>query len=176
MASVEQLHVFNGAEPGKTYLLLISPEKIPHLVLVSDQKYYSLTHKKSVIGEPFETYFRFLKRSGRKMIFLELDKMDKDPKTVFSAFNQANTFSVTCLNPVKECLSPQSEAQFVYELVPELYALNLIKKAYQLNMDFELDKNGDFELVEYSREAIFSYIQELNEKYAGGEQNILKDT
>lgn len=55
------------------YLVLISPESIPHLLLVIKDTYYSLTHKKSVIGGPFQPYLKSLQRKKHQLLFFQLN-------------------------------------------------------------------------------------------------------
>ena len=165
MAVIKKMKQLDKLDLSATYLLLISPENIPHLAIVSEGKYYSLTHKKSFIAEPFGPYFNFLKRANRKMIFIEFSDPIVNPEEIFGRYQKADMDSTTCLLPVKDCLLPGSAAGFVYELVPELYAANKIKQAFHVNMEYDLTDLGDFNLSIYPKEAIFSYIESLNEKY-----------
>ena len=72
MAEVKNIAKFDRIDSKSTYLVLISPEKIPHLIIVQQNKYYSLTYKKSVIAEDFDSYLKFLKKSGKKVLLLEI--------------------------------------------------------------------------------------------------------
>lgn len=166
MAKINDLKELDVLDMSATYLLLISPEYIPHLALVKDGKYFSLTHKKAFVNDPFEPYFNFLKRSNRKMIFIELEENVADPSFVFGNYEKATVGATTCLMPIKDCVLPESNAGFIFELVPELYLNKKIRATYHLNMENDLTDLGDFNLSEYSKEAIFSYIESLNEKYA----------
>lgn len=159
---LQKLDVFN---PSSTYLLLISPEKIPHLALVYKGDYYSLTHKKAIVGEAFQPYFNFLKRANRKMVFIEIMDAINDPQTVFKSYSKADRDKTTCLFPIKDCLLPESKADFVYELIPYLYLAGKIKSAFHVNLQDNLTDLGDFNLSVYPKNAIFSYIESLNEKY-----------
>ena len=83
MFKVKSVQAMSDLKPKATYLLLISPEQIPHLVVVSEGRYYSLTNRKSVFDADFESYYTFLKRSKRKVLFLELDVDTTDLKSHF---------------------------------------------------------------------------------------------
>lgn len=149
-----------------TYLLLISPDQIPHLAIVHQGNYYSLTHKKAIVHEPFKPYYSFLKRSGRKMLFLKLNGEQDNFEAIFSKHTRAAAQENTCLIPVKESLLPSSKAEFVYQLIPELQAEEMIVAIYHLNMENDLMANNGFIMTEYSKNAIFDYIDSLNEKHA----------
>ncbi len=153
-----------GIDVRKSYLLLINPDQIPHLVLVIQNKYFALTYKESVLQRDFSLYFDSLKRAGKKLIFLELAKIEKNPKDVFEKYSEAG--KVSCFQPIKEILIPESPSNFIFELVPELYKQGLIKKSYHLNLGAYLDDLGDFKMSIYSKAAIYSYIESLKEKHA----------
>lgn len=148
-----------------TYLLLIGPHKIPHLALVSRGNYFSLTHKKVVINEPFEPYFQYLKRLAKPLLFVELTHSPANLAQLFGAYTSADTEKITCFFPVRDALLPHSAAAYIFELIPELEKEKLIHEFYQLNMSEMLDKDGAFTLSVYSKQAIFSYIEALNNKY-----------
>lgn len=166
MAKVKDVKQLAELNDSATYLLLISPEKIPHLAVICHGKYFSLTHKKVVMNEPFEPYFRYLKKSGRKMLFIELNLDLIDFEAYFSRYTRAGLEADTCLVPIKESVLPFSKAQFVFELIPDLYNADKIKNAFHLNLAADLTDLGDFNLSIYPKEAIFSYIESLNQKYA----------
>jgi len=163
---IKAIEKWDEVNPESTYLMLISPQDIPHLVLVSKNLYYSLTHKKAVVDEPLKPYLKFLQRSGKPVLIVELRVEPLGLSTVFGRYQKANSDEITCLFPIREAILPDSKANFVYELIPELVDQNLINAFYQLNMDDMLNEFNDFELSTYSKEAIFSYIESLNEKYA----------
>lgn len=163
---IRGIEKWDEVNPESTYLMLISPQDIPHLVLVSQNAYYSLTHKKSLFDEPVQPYLKFLQRSEKPVLIVELRVKPLGLSTIFGRYQQANTDEITCLLPIREAILPDSKANFVYELIPELVDQNLINAYYQLNMDDLLNQSNDFELSTYSKEAIFSYIKSLNEKYA----------
>ncbi len=166
MPIIKEIEPLESINDERTYLLLISPERIPHLGVVSQGKYYSLTHKKSIVGEVFQPYFNFLKRSDRKMIFIELKNCSLTPADTFGRFEKAKENGDTCLYPVRDFVLSESSASFVYELIPELYLHGKIEASFHVNMEDDIEIDKDFKLSIYSKEAIFSYIESLNEKYA----------
>jgi len=166
MTRIKNVIDWNGIQSNSTYLLLISPEKIPHLALVSKGGYFSLTHKKSIISEPFEPYLAFLERSLKRMLFVELTINPEELEDIFKQYQQVNTENITCLFPIRQAILPESKAEFVYDLIPELEENGLVKAIYHINMRDLLSENRDFELSAYSKTAIFAYIESLNHKYA----------
>ncbi len=166
MALLKALTSFKKYSSQGTYIVVTSPHKIPHIALVSEGKYYSLTHKKSIIGEAFAPYLTAMKRAKKPLIFIKIKQLTYDPKKTFSQFLKAAPNGTTCLVPVKNTLFNQSEAEFLYALVPELYEADQILTVFHLNMDDYLDENGNFELNEYSKQDIYDYIESLNRKYA----------
>ena len=148
----------------QAYLVLINPDKIPHLVLVDQNKYFALTYKESIIGKDFEVYFESLKRAKKKVLFVELNLSLKVAREVFQKYDVAGENS--CFVPIKEVLLPTSQASFIFQLIPELYEQNLISKAHHLNLQPDLDDLGDFKMTTYSKDDIYSYIQSLKERNA----------
>jgi hypothetical protein len=166
MTRLSNVLPFPGAERNKAYLLLISPESIPHLCLIHGGLYYSLTYKECENAKDFATHLQFLVRAKRKMLFLELDQLAENPWNVFKKYEKLAGSGLTCLHPVKETIAPLSKAEFVFELVQDLQAANRITQVYHMNMEPDFRDQDYFTLREYSKEAIFAYIQALNEKHA----------
>lgn len=148
------------------YLVLISPESIPHLLLVTKDTYYSLTHKKSVIGGAFQPYLKSLQRKKHQLLFFQLNADLMEIDYIFKKYQKVNSTSITCLNPIKEVLLPASRANFIFELIPELMQQNRITAVYQSNMSNDPENPIDFELSVYTKQEIYSYIDSLNKKYA----------
>ena len=157
---------FPGAEKSKTYLLLVSPESIPHLCLVHGGLYYSLTYKECESAKDFAPYLQFLVRAKRKLLFVEIDQVAQNPWAVFKKYDKLAGSGLTCLQPIKETIFQKSEANFVFELIQELQTANRIRQVYHMNMEPDFKNQDFFNLREYSKEAIFTYIQTLNEKHA----------
>lgn len=166
MTKLTNILPFTGAEKGKTYILLISPESIPHLCLIHDGLYYSLTFKECQIALDYVNYLQFLIRAKRKMLYIEIDKIENNPWTIFKKYEKLAGTGLTCIQPIKETILENSKSEFIFELVNELKALDKIKQVYHMNMEMDfLDKN-EFNLREYSKDSIFTYIQALNEKHS----------
>lgn len=166
MTTLSNVIPFPGAERNKTYLLLISPESIPHLCLIHGGLYYSLTYKECESSKDFAPYLHSLVRAKRKMLFIEVDKIDQNPWVTFKKYEKLAGSSLTCLQPIKETLFEKSAANFVFELIQELQRENRVTQVYHMNMESEFKDGNSFSLREYSKEAIFTYIEALNERHA----------
>lgn len=165
MIKVKNVRALQGLNPNKSYLVLINPERIPHLVAVVNNKYFSLTNRKSVIGEDFDAYFNFLKRSNKKVLFIELNDTSGNIDEAFKQYSKVDSKHTTCLEPIKKWLQVDENVDFVFNLIPLLQGENRISAVWHFNMEEELDKLGDFKLSQYSKEDIYSYIDKLNKKY-----------
>lgn len=165
MTKLSNVVPFPGADKNKTYLLLISPESIPHLCIIHNGLYYSLTYKECENAKDFNQYLQFLLRAKRKMLFVEIDRIAENPWAIFKKYEKLAGSGLTCLQPVKETIFENSKAEFVFELIQELQNAERITQVYHMNMEPDFKDQDSFNLREYSKESIFTYIQALNEKH-----------
>lgn len=161
MAEVRHIRPLHQFDQRATYLLLIQPQKIPHLVYIQEGKYYALTYKERLIGRDFRPYLHRLLRLGKALLFLELTVRSTRLAAVFEQYSTVDTAAISCFVPIKQIVLPQSTAQMVFELVPELYENKLIRNSWHVNLSPHLNEDGHFALSTYSREALFSYIASL---------------
>ena len=168
MTRLTNIKPFPGVNKNATYLVLISPESIPHLCLLHGGLYYSLTYKECEIGKDFSVYLHFLIRARRKMLFVEVGEVQEYPWSVFKKYQKLADTNLTCIVPIKETLFQKSSSEFVFQLVQELMDAGKIKDVFHLNMEQDFKENNEFKLREYTKEAIYSYIQALNKKHAKG--------
>lgn len=150
------------------YLLLIEPQHIPHLVFLQDGRYYSLTYKGVELGFSLAPYLERLIRLNKKIIFLEVERSEESPFQVFSDYVTAGDNEQTCFYPVKQLLLPNSKAEMIFELIPELYVDGKIKDAMHHGLSEFVDNQGNFELSEYTKSDVLAHIANLKEKYAEG--------
>ncbi|MBK9591605.1 MAG: hypothetical protein IPO32_08865 [Crocinitomicaceae bacterium] len=66
---------------------------------------------------------------------------------------------------MKETILENSKAEFVFELIQELQNAERITQVYQMNMEPDFKDQNSFNLREYTKDSIFTYIQALNEKH-----------
>ena len=133
-----------------------------------------MTTKESVIGNDFTGYLKQLLRLKKKLIFLELETNPQDVNEVFEHYITVDTKQITCFAPIKNILLPDSEAEMIYQLIPEMYENHLIKASYHVGLIDDLDNLGDFKLSEYSKDMIFSYIQPFKESDAERKKSMFK--
>lgn len=171
MTTLSNILPFPGADKTRTYLLLISPESIPHICLVQGGLYYSLTYRECENARDFLPYLQMLLKARRKMIFVEIDRSLENPWVVFKQYEKLVGTELTCLEPVKHTLVENSQANYVFELIRELQEAGRITQVYHMNMEPDLGENNNFTLRVYGKEAIFAYIQALNEKHAKRQKN-----
>jgi hypothetical protein len=157
---------FSGFDASKNYLVLVSAEKIPHLVLVSKNLYYSLTYKEAELGKDAVHYLDLFERLNKTLLVFELNAEISDVKQTFSTCISADTNNTTCFVPVKRLLAPDSQAEMIFQLIPELLKNKRINNCYHLRLENYLTDTGGFELRTYTKEMIFLYIQQLKDKDA----------
>ncbi|MEX1001872.1 MAG: hypothetical protein WDZ35_07145 [Crocinitomicaceae bacterium] len=168
MAKLLNVNQFTGYQKETTYLVLINPERIPHLVFLQNGRFYSLTYLGTDLNRDFLPYFKRLQKGKNKMIFIALRHEASEQLTsdIFKRYKSAGDNQFTCFSPVKDILLPNSRAEMIFELIPDLYENQKIVSVSQIGLDESVDKQGDFELSEYNKEDIFSYIQALKTKHA----------
>ncbi len=166
MYRLENINALNWINPAGSYLVLISPEAIPHLAILHKGRYFSLTHKKAHVNEDFKPYFDFLKRTGRSVLFVRLNHEMHEIQAAFEQYEKAVVGKTTCLHPIRDLLAPRSHAAYIFELLPELESKGMVAETQHINMDDLLDQKGGFELNTYDKDSIFAYIETLNEKHA----------
>ena len=162
---INTIFPFNDYELKGTYLVLISPDKIPHLILVHQKKYYSLTYKKSVIAEDFLPYLNVLIKKKYPLLLVELKQNDFNIEEEFRKYQHVDTQNITCLKPIKNAILQNSEADFVFELIPELERQMMVLNYAQINLNGFLNADGSFTLKKYSKSDIFKHIESLNLKH-----------
>lgn len=156
---------FHDLDEGN-YLMLVNPHKIPHLVFIKDGRYYSLTYKGVELGFSVAPYFERLIRTRKPMLIMELDIDYVNPAKVFSQYVEAGHENSTCFYPIKELLLPKSDAQLIFELIPELYDNDMISTVKHFALDEHLSSDRIFELSTYNKADVDAYIEELKQTYA----------
>lgn len=164
----EILNLKNGicdTEKG-SYLLLINPRQIPHLVYLQDGRYYSLTFKGIELGFSFSPFLEKLIRLKKEVIFLEVEKPNQSPFEVFNNYVVAGEQEHTCFYPIKQLLLENSSAQMIFELIPELYMNGMIKSALQIGLNDFIQEGDNFKMNTYSKADILNHISDLKKRYA----------
>ena len=146
------------------HILVIHPDQIPpHIAVLHEKKYFDITHNQCRCEKDLNFYLPILKH--KKTLIFTLNKSIPVHLTRkhFSKYTQIPE-GETCLLPIKEILSDAlptdfSSVQYIFELIPQLESLNLIKNVYQTNLHTDR-----FILNTYTQEDIQLYINKLKRK------------
>lgn len=157
-----------------TWIMLYHVNQVPpHLVLIHDGNYYSLSVKGTKIAEPLESLIRNIQTKQHQCLAFSIDLSSSEIqnkssllKKYFEHFEEPEAGVITCLFPIRSALTELlnryfERCEFVFELYKELKKYNLILNAVQINMNDLLDENGGFHLTVYQREDIDACIDRL---------------
>lgn len=144
----------------------------PHIGIITNGKLYDITSVGPNIDLLVSDFYNTILKRKTAIIFVELvppnggdlnqlitDKVKKYWKV---------TSNTSCLNPVKDFLNEvygidTSKARFIFELLPFLTEIKLIKSISQLNLSNKI-ANNNFELTMYTEEDIEKCIEALHRK------------
>jgi len=156
------------------WIVLYHADRIPpHLMLISEGKYYSLSVKGNHLGEPIEPMLRYARSKKHKLVFYQVQLPSEITFTeefllsFFKRYEAPEAGKVTCLFPIREfleALSPKGfvHAAFVFELFALLEKYGFAGPHAHLNMDKELQDQHALKLPIYSRFDIDLCIQNLS--------------
>lgn len=150
------------------FLVLFHVNKIPpHLGLVSDSKYFSLTATESQINVDIDSIWRVIRSKSIETIFIKVDvlPMASQLAVIFGEYKKAVNKEFTCLQPIKDFFEYQcdwnvEDVNFIFDLIHKLKEKSMIVQNYHLNLDRHL-KNGSFELLNYTLDDIYKRIMEI---------------
>ncbi len=153
----------------------------PHIGLIIDGNYYSLTIKGRELNVSTDTYLRNIKQKNIPTLFFQLKKhpifstdyLKEHFILNISKFDKVAVNKATCLSPIKLFFEETyaidiSDINFIYELIPHLESLELIENIYSKNIE-----EKEFELPSYSLDEINEEIKQAN-KEANEIKNNLK--
>ena len=155
------------------FIFIFRASKIPpHIGVITNGMLYDITSVGPNRDLPVADFYNTILKRKTEVLFVELPKpSDVDTKSII---NQKVTdyWKVTndtsCLNPVKDFINEVynidvSEDNFVFELLPSLLGMNLVKGVSQLNLTNKI-VNGVFELTKYTEQDIENCIAALSRK------------
>lgn len=154
---------------GNVFLLLIEPENIPpHLGLIVNGSYYSISVKGVRSGTNAENLINSLIKKSKKALFVQLNNWQPDPNElmkIFSSYSAPDGLKITCLSPILDALEQEMgsevrDCSFVFELIPFLEVRGKVGLTFQLGME-KLIKDGAFSLTKYKLEDIRNCILDL---------------
>ena len=156
-----------------TFIVLLHTDKIPpHLALICNGRYYSLTSDENQVGISLNGIWRAAVSKAIQTLFIEVDSECSETllDELFSKYDHAIPGKLTCLQPLKEYfnehhLLPIHDVDFVFHLINRLEEYNMLGRTFQLNMEEALS-NDSFTLLEYTLDDIYSRIASLQKEPA----------
>ncbi|MCX6295513.1 MAG: hypothetical protein NTX97_05515 [Bacteroidetes bacterium] len=166
---------FNEQVPLKgVFIAVIHATRIPpHIGIIADEKYHSLTIKGQDINTPLKA---IIKNSTLRKIPTLLIKLRSHP--VFSdvylsehfitnvqQFNRVDIGIATCLSPLKLFFEevydiPMKDINYLFELLPLLESKGMIEAVFSLNVD-----ENDYFLPIYTNKEINAGIKQVRNEY-----------
>ena len=172
LSSIEQLN-------RGLWLVLVGINEIPpHIAIVSNGKYYSVSAKKIDCGTSVERFFVVLERKQIPALFVRIQsdnfiaRNEPNPAIIAKNYNDltllANS-SQTCLSPIKKFFTESVSTDFekinyVYELLALAEKKGLITDCISLHLDAESVKN--ITLPKYTMAQIRNRIDQLSTQTA----------
>lgn len=151
-----------------TYLTLLYADQIPpHLGVISQGKYYSLTSHESQVALDVQPIWRTIQAKTIGTLFIGLKGAGSTEllDEIFGQYEKVIPGKLTCLAPLKDYFRLHhkltvDDINFVFHLVKQLKIHNLIQTVYQLNLEEQMDGRS-FTLLEYTIEDIYQRIEAL---------------
>lgn len=165
----ENIFPFDSFKDDSIYLVLFHIDKMPpHLGLVVDSKYYSITIKEVELGLKAENIRKLISRKKIPTLIIEIEDDLKNVKQYYSKYTSLKDESITCLTPIKNYFADQlntdSESiKVIFDLLDQLKTNNKIKSQYHLNL-YDKIENNSFIIRHYSYEELQQYITTLRNK------------
>ena len=101
---------FVDFEVDKTYLVLFNVDKIPpHLGIIKNKKYYSITIKETEIGLNEKAIINLIARKKIPTIIIAINDRLNNIEAYYSKYSNRVKESISCLKPIKEYFAEQNE-------------------------------------------------------------------
>ena len=154
------------------YLIILNAMDVPpHLALSINGKLFSLSVKGPSVNGNLEHLLKLIRQRFIETIFIKLSvpaifsiqQLRDEVKKHMLAYPRVDVGIATCLDPIKNFCSTVYEAEtthvnFVFDLLPQLYQLQIISSCYHLNLDKYLKENS-FYLQKYTMYDIYEGIR-----------------
>jgi hypothetical protein len=169
MTLIKQVNEFGEIKPEKLYLIIFhADKKPPHLGLIWNKLYFSLTIKGSEIEIPFDEKLELINKRSIPCLFLEIKTADnssfllKELKEIFSSYPPL-TNKTSCLEPIGEffykIFQLKAEAPLLHGMIVALQKQHLIIESFSLHL--KLMDNRTFELAPYDAVEVSARIRRL---------------
>lgn len=152
---IDNIRPFGKFEINMSYLLLIAVDNVPpHLALVSNLKYFSLSSSGVKLGVDANVIMNSLKRKNVPTVLLPVAKQVVDDTIKNEYFNYKKLDQGhSCLNPIKSIFATLDNnllnCKYAFDLIEYMFKVNLFEEAFSLNYpekDLELTKYGQKEI------------------------------
>lgn len=147
------------------WLVIMRPDRTPpHLALIAEGRWFSITYKSAEIGLPIAARLGLLMKRKVAALFIALNiDSSVDAEPIFQANAELGP-GATCLDPIKQVLAMQAApdclaAESLHELIPLLRSKALTGITGGLNMG----SRESFRIQAYSRADILSAIEALQQ-------------
>jgi len=148
------------------YLVVLHANDIPpHIGIIYNKKYFSLTVTGQTLGDDFQGLKKLIHRKQIKTLFIKLVEVLNSMENIRNSFIEKKRVqgNITCLFPIKKVLAAMygksiARAKFIYEVVPVLYKTKSIEDVYHLNMNDEIEM-GTFSFTRYTMDDILDRIK-----------------
>ncbi|MBL4624508.1 MAG: hypothetical protein JKY42_05150 [Flavobacteriales bacterium] len=161
---IKNIKPLNTIDNGLYLVILHANDTPPHLGLIYNRQYFSLTVKGQALDD-IEVLNKLIQRKQIKTLFFRLSDRENELSTIMEAFVEKERVkgNITCLLPIKTALSHLysetiASAKFIFEVLPELYGTNDIEAVFHVNMENEVE-NGSFAFSKYSMRDILLRIR-----------------
>ena len=160
------------------YLVLLHATRIPpHIGMLFDGTYHSLTVKGKDSDVPFQALTRNILLRKLPSLFLEIKtgsahsaaEMSGIFKDLLAPYNRVEAGQATCLSPVKQFFTevsgiPAENVSYVYELIPLLQARGLAGAASGFFLEEKLE-SGSYRFPWYTMQEIDSGIRQVRTEF-----------
>jgi len=144
-------------------------ETPPHISLISDGKYYSLSTRKVDCGSPLTKFLNAVERKRIPSLFVRIESQPQihNLDSHYENLQPLNNTENTCLSPIKAFFAENfssefSEVKFVFELLALAEKKDLLKECVSLFSDNTNSKI--ITLPKYTMLQIKNRIQEISPK------------
>jgi hypothetical protein len=178
---VESKYTITNILPAKEELLsndiflvvLYAARVPPHLAVSINGQLFTLSVKGPTVDGELSSLIRLIRKQNIETVFIKLsvpalftmDELMKEIKKHTLSYPRVDIGLATCLAPIRDFCGSVYEPEmkhvnFVYELLPLLYAKNIISSCYQINLD-RLMLGDTFEMNKYSMNDIYEGIRNI---------------
>jgi hypothetical protein len=135
----------------------------PHIALIADGKYYSVSTRKVDIGTPMDNFLKAISRRSLPTLFVGINSIKTEElSSVFEKYPTLGNGEHSCLWPVRDFFAETFSAEFsgsslVFELLALAQTQGLLKECRSLFVE----EKGTITLPKYTSEQILEKINSI---------------